>query len=57
MSKGRKALLALVVCAMVTAAGLIIYTTRQVAEAEVSGNTHAARIDRAVRQCEQMLDE
>jgi len=55
-SKGKKALLVLVLVAMLSAAGFIIYASRQMAAATDNPNTHAGRIERATRQVERALN-
>lgn len=54
LSRGKKALLILVGLAMLTAFGILAYTSRQAAEARENPNTHAGRIQRALQQAEKM---
>jgi len=54
--RARKALVCVVVAAMLLAAGIIVYTSKQVAAARESGDTHAARTNKAIEQFERMID-
>lgn len=52
---GRNTLLVLTLAVMAAAAGFIIYMSRQVAQARDNPNTHAAKVQRAIEQAEDMM--
>jgi hypothetical protein len=56
LTRGKKALLALVAVAMLAAMGFIAYTSKQAAEATENPNTHAGRINRAIEQAQRAMD-
>jgi cell division protein FtsL len=57
MPLGRKTLIVMLLVAMAAAAGFIIHTSRQAAQARENPHTHAAKVDRAIRQAEKVLNQ